>query len=57
MAKYTRFDPRNKKRNKHKDRVKDALNTKRIHYVGKEKEYDESEDFYSSAELAKLRRS
>ena len=56
MAKYTRFDPRNKKRNKHKDRVKNAMNTKRIHYVGKDSEY-ESEDFYTQRELAKLQRS
>jgi len=39
MAKYTRFDPRNKKRNKHKNRVKQGLNDKKIHIVGKT--YDE----------------
>ena len=38
MAKYTRFDPRNKKRNKHKERVKQGLNDKKIHYVGKQNE-------------------
>lgn len=42
MAKYTRFDPRNKKRNKHKVRVKQALNEKKIRYVGKFEERYES---------------
>lgn len=38
MAKYTRFDPRNKKRNKHKIRTKLGKNEKRIHYVGSKRE-------------------
>lgn len=43
MAKYTRFDPRNKKRNKHKNRVKFAMNEKKIHNVGKNRDYYEQE--------------
>lgn len=38
MAKYTRFDPRNKKRNKHKNRVKFGLNEKKQHDVGPKRE-------------------
>lgn len=41
MAKYTRFDPRNKKRNNHKNRVKQALNEKKIHNVGKRNDYEQ----------------
>ena len=33
MAKFKRFDPRNKKANSHKQRVKFALNEKRIKKV------------------------
>ena len=41
MAKYTRFDPRNKKRNKHKNRVKQSGSEKKIRFVGKQSELDE----------------
>lgn len=43
MAKFRRFDPRNKKANTHKRRTKDGYNMKRIHKVrADEKElYDE----------------
>jgi len=47
MAKYTRFDPRNKKRNKHKNRVKFAMNEKKIHDVGKKK-YDYEQEALSA---------
>ena len=33
MAKYTRFDPRNKKANKHKQRTKEGSKFKRIKHV------------------------
>lgn len=43
MAKYSRFDPRNKKRNNHKNRVKQGLNEKKLHDVGKPKYEREQE--------------
>lgn len=55
MAKFTRFDPRNKKRNKHKQKSKDGLNTKRIRYVGKEYEYSEEKDVYTQRDQSRLR--
>ena len=39
MAKYSRFDPRNKKRNKHKDMAKNGSRDKRIHLVDKDARY------------------
>lgn len=36
MAKYTRFDPRNKKKNRHKQRVKEGYNLPKIHLVEKD---------------------
>lgn len=39
MAKYSRFDPRNKKRNRHKDMVKNGNRDKRIHLVNKDARY------------------
>lgn len=33
MAKYTRFDPRNKKATNHKNRMKFGTKLKRIHHV------------------------
>lgn len=44
MAKFKRFDPRNKKANTHKRKSKDAMNRKRIHRTEsdiKETYYDE----------------
>lgn len=54
MAKYTRFDPRNKKRNRTKIRTKLGLNIKKIHHVGKVKDYDEVESIQTSTKSIKL---
>lgn len=46
MAKFSRFDPRNKKSGKHKQRVKEGSSFKKIkELVKKGKKYYESEDF------------
>ena len=46
MAKFSRFDPRNKKSGKHKLRTKDGSQFKKIkNLVKKGKKYYESKDF------------
>jgi len=41
MAKFRRFDPRNKKANSHKNKSKNGMSFKRIKFIEKKVNYDE----------------
>jgi hypothetical protein len=47
MAKYSRFDPRNKKRNKHKERAKNGLGGRKMHLIDSDAKYYDSKNVQS----------